>query len=178
MTVALLALAAWTTSLDDVIVRVKFPPECQTAGWRDRMEPDVWTAVCEPPPIPPLEAMPIYASWYNPAWGGINCDHDCTQLAIAPMRDEWYGRVAACPPGFTTRGWTTEFHIAGLGSFLCLDRGGAIKITYRTVYTRDGFQDLWVIVLDFMVEETPPFAAEIFWNWQATMTPVPHFEED
>ena len=42
--------------------------------------------------------MPIRASWYNPALGGINCMEPCDRLGDdSLLEDDLYGHVIACP---------------------------------------------------------------------------------
>lgn len=69
---------------------------------------------------------PLKISWYDPALGGVNCDHDCTTMAsgvrVTPDR---YGRTAAC-----IRSWTAARRVVvipGIGEFECLDTGGKIQ---------------------------------------------------
>lgn len=82
-----------------------------------------------PPPIPYTVTASLY--WYDPALGGINCDHDCDYLGTGDKVAEWYGRALACPVEFP-RG--TRFEIVGSrwgladGVWTCLDAGSAVVI--------------------------------------------------
>ncbi len=62
-------------------------------------------------------------SYYWPPYGGLNCHGDCTKMASGEYWADWIGRAAACPGEFPM---FTEIIIKG-HSWLCLDRGGAIK---------------------------------------------------
>ena len=66
---------------------------------------------------------PLKISWYDPLLGGVNCDHDCSTMATGTkVTEDRYGRTAAC-----IRDWTGKtVVIPELGTFECLDRGGAI----------------------------------------------------
>lgn len=66
---------------------------------------------------------PLKISWYDPALGGINCDHDCTTMASGvKVTEDRYGNTAAC-----LREWLGAWVvIPGIGEFQCLDTGGAI----------------------------------------------------
>jgi len=76
---------------------------------------------------------PAQISWYDPALGGINCDHDCGVVgATTRFHESMYGNVLACPIEFP-RG--TKFTITssrgGLanGTWTCLDGGGSAVLT-------------------------------------------------
>lgn len=66
---------------------------------------------------------PLKISWYDPARGGINCDSDCSTMASGiKVTSARYGNTAAC-----IRSWMGKtVVIEGVGSFTCLDTGGAI----------------------------------------------------
>lgn len=71
-------------------------------------------------------SKPLKISWYDPALGGINCDHDCSTMAsgvkVTPDR---YGITAACIAQWTRARRVVV--IPGVGRFECLDTGGAIQ---------------------------------------------------
>jgi hypothetical protein len=67
-------------------------------------------------------------SHYNPAAGGINCDHDCNHMASGDITWAWTGGqngryAAACPAEWP---FGTRFHYAGT-TYECRDRGGWIR---------------------------------------------------
>ncbi|RMG89620.1 MAG: hypothetical protein D6706_21025, partial [Chloroflexi bacterium] len=67
---------------------------------------------------------PLKISTYDPAEGGINCDHDCSVLADGTQFDvSLYWNTAACPADWIGR----TVAINGIGTFKCRDTGGAIK---------------------------------------------------
>ena len=69
-------------------------------------------------------SKPLKVSWYDPDLGGINCMHPCNQMASGTIVTEWrYGKTAACVPEWMYK----RVVIDGLGTFDCLDTGGAIK---------------------------------------------------
>lgn len=71
-------------------------------------------------------AKPLRVSWYNPALGGVNCDHDCSRMASGVfVTADRYGRTAACVPEWTKARRVVV--IPSLGRFDCLDTGGAIR---------------------------------------------------
>lgn len=94
---------------------------------------------------------PLKISWYDPALGGVNCDHDCSTMAsgvkVTPDR---YGNTAAC-----IRAWMGKtVVIEGIGRFTCLDTGGAIV-------EHPGF--IWI---DLMLKEpVVPFGTLVY-EWE------------
>lgn len=82
------------------------------------------------------EDVALRASYYIPALGGTNCDHDCSTMASGDKVDSWLGGrpsgllvgyatvyAAACPQEW---GHGTRF-TAGGKLFECRDRGGWIN---------------------------------------------------
>lgn len=91
---------------------------------------------------------PLKISWYDPLLGGVNCDHDCTTMTTGvKVTPDRYGRTAACIREWTGR---TVF-IPELGTFECLDRGGAIV-------ERDGY--IWIDLL--LHEPLVPFGTLVY----------------
>ncbi len=75
------------------------------------------------------EELSIRLSAYDPAWCEqipTNCDGD-TFLATGAPYEPYYLIGAACPLEWLNRTVT----IAGMGSWLCVDTGGAIRPTFR-----------------------------------------------
>ena len=73
----------------------------------------------------------VDVTWYDPALGGTNCNHDCTTLSSStPLLDSHYGSVLACPIEF----YGATFHIRGSkggladGEWTCLDGGSAMVV--------------------------------------------------
>lgn len=121
---------------------------------------------------PPIEEMPLFLSWYDPALcqpenGGImtNCDSNPAGLAGGTaVTDDIYGKVAACLPGWFDR-WIT---IDGIGRFHCLDTGGAVQVVYRETYTPQGFMWGWCVILDVLwhYEEPPGWQYSLVYDWR------------
>lgn len=146
---------------------VPVPVEVDVAGcWADGRK-DVLVMVDECPPAPPpLEDMTLWLSWYDPAECydengrvvvNINCDSDPSTLAGSlPVTADLYGQVCAC-----TAQWPlgeAVVHVAGIGSWLCQDRGGDIRPTYREIYHPQlGFVTMWILPIDVLADyENPP----------------------
>ena len=123
------------------------------------------------PTPPPVEQMPLFLSWYDPALchddnGGIliNCDSDPSVMAGGTaVTDDMYGYAAACIPEWFDRVLT----IPGVGQRHCLDTGGAVQITYRETYTGAGFVWGWVVVVDVLAhyEQPPPWQYSLVYGW-------------
>lgn len=67
-------------------------------------------------------------SHYEPAAGGVNCDHDCGHMSSGDVTWDWTGGkggiyAAACPPAWP---FGTRFSYAGV-TYECRDRGGWIQ---------------------------------------------------
>lgn len=95
-------------------------------------------------------------TWYDPARGGINCDHDCSTLGMGHPVEEWYGRALACPLEFPRY---TRFTIQGSwrgladGEWTCLDGGGNVALQEDGVVRLDLLlsypvwkEQLWILV--------------------------------
>lgn len=116
-----------------------------------------------PPPLPPLEALPLWLSWYDPAKcydatgrviEDINCDSDPTVMAGGTaVTPAMYGDSAACLPKWFDR----RVRVKGIGDWHCLDTGGDIIPTYREIYHPTlGFVTLWLIPIDVLHDYTQP----------------------
>lgn len=67
---------------------------------------------------------PAVTSVYEPALGGINCDHNCGYVAIGSLENWMYGTAGACPSVLLYY----TIHFPGIGHKIrCVDRGGAIE---------------------------------------------------
>lgn len=110
------------------------------------------------------ETLPLWASWYNPELGGINCGGSCDYLATGRVEDWMYGHAAACPPGWTLL-YNTRVIETNMGEFECLDRGPRIVPMWREIYGPDGFEWRWVIVIDFLFHERPSWGYSVIEEW-------------
>lgn len=110
----------------------------------------------------PAQELPLRASWYDPALGGVNCMDPCHLLGDGTHVDNAYGWALSCPDGWYGR-WLDVQHA---GSHLCLDSGGAIHPTYGRTYTNEGFVECWWITVDFLAKEPPPYAYMLL-EWAA-----------
>ena len=137
------APGCWSDGRKDVIVRVD---EC-------------------PPEPPPLEEMTLWLSWYDPALcydddgnviENINCDANPEAMAGGTaVSADLYGNVAACPLPWKLG--ESVVYVPGIGSWLCLDRGGDIRPTYREIYhPQQGFVTLWVLPIDVLYSHDAP----------------------
>lgn len=117
-----------------------------------------------PPPMPPLEQMTLWLSWYDPAKcydengnviKNINCDENPREMAAGMAVEGAYGQVCACIPQ-----WDIEdvVHVEGIGSWTCQDRGGDVRPTYRRIYhPKFGFVYMWILPIDVLADyENPP----------------------
>lgn len=96
-----------------------------------------------------FQELPIKASWYDPAQGGINCYLDtCDHLGDGTLVTDAYGWAMACPLGMY--GLTLDIEHAG--QWQCRDHGGAVNVRYGEVYTSDGWVTEWHIVGDFLLQ--------------------------
>jgi hypothetical protein len=111
------------------------------------------------PPQPPLADLPLLTTYYNPALGSINCNSDCSTLALVPMSDTLYGFAAACPAEMVFVDFTAVISHPAIGERACLDRGGAVVIEYN-----EGLQ-LWVIRIDLMERGPHPSNWQLLYGW-------------
>jgi len=132
---------------------------CWSDGRKDIM---VLTEEC-PPPMPPLDEMTLWLSWYDPALcydadgnviENINCDASPETMAGGTaVSPEMYGYAAACLPGWFDQVVVIEL----IGQRHCLDTGGDVVPTYREIYhPRQGFITLWIIPIDVLAHHTNP----------------------
>lgn len=114
--------------------------------------------VCPPSP-PPLTSFPAVIMVYDPGLGGINCDGDCTTIATGRLEPEMYGVVAACHPDLLYK----HVIIPTIGTFHCLDTGGAIGVHYNKHFERDV---IYFDILYDLLEDRPPWAGMLINNWE------------
>lgn len=126
-----------------------------------------------------LQSLPVYASVYDPmecyddegeVIENINCDSDPRHVAAMIPVEEAYDLVIACPQYMF--GYVLYFD--GIGTRLCWDTGGNIKVQYREVYTsRYGYITTHFLVLDFLEQRPyPSWAYETFWpdQWEIILS--------
>lgn len=117
------------------------------------------------------EDLPLRASWYDPAEGGINCMDPCTLTATGATVESCYLRCIACP--FEWLMWppvtlvVESNRAGGGGEWVCQDTGGAIDgVQYgRTYDPGRGFVHEFYITIDFMSPSQPTWSYELM-NWR------------
>jgi hypothetical protein len=114
---------------------------------------------------------PLRLSYYNPALGGINCDHDCSAMASGDKTAWWMGGrngvyAAACPREW---GWGhgARFSVAGL-EFECRDTGGWINC-YAPGETDEAIANAHA--RGYLLDQ--PAIAKRNYCWVDLMTPAP-----
>jgi hypothetical protein len=108
------------------------------------------------------EELPIRASWYDPALGGINCMEPCDLLGDGTAVAEAYGWAASCPNGWYGRWLDVEY----AGRWQCRDHGGAIVPTWGEAFVSGvGTGWHWWITVDFLAHEQPSWAYLLL-DWQ------------
>jgi hypothetical protein len=79
------------------------------------------------PHVDPAPPIPLLVNPYDPALGGINCDHDCTRFGNGVLIEPWhYGIRMACNPvhiGCEFRIWNDY---GSIGPLWCVESGGAL----------------------------------------------------
>ena len=111
------------------------------------------------PPRPPLRDIPILTTYYDPALGSINCNHDCNSLALVPMADSLYGVAAACPAELVGVDWTAVIYHPAIGERPCLDRGGSVVVEYNQHLQK------WVIRVDLLETGPHPSNWSLLYDW-------------
>lgn len=115
--------------------------------------------VC-PTPIPPkLTDFPAVVMVYDPSLGGRNCGLDCTTIATGPLEPEMYGTIAACHPDLLYKTVT----IPTIGTFKCLDTGGAIGVGHNTHFDREV---IYFDILYDMIDGGPSWAGILINDWE------------
>ena len=96
----------------------------------------------QPPAPKTVFDYPAVMSIYDPKLGGINCDDDCSTVAIGPLLAEYWNSAGACHPDLL--GLTVTFPAIDL-TMRCVDTGGLIDIAWSEHYQREVlyFDVLW-----------------------------------
>lgn len=107
----------------------------------------------------PAQQYPAIMSVYDPALGGINCDGDCSTVAMGKLHDEMYGVAGACP--IELYGATVHFDYLNR-DFHCVDTGPAIKTTYLP---GQGCASYFDVLWPLTDEPAPDWAMWWFSKW-------------
>ena len=106
----------------------------------------------------PYAEMPILATWYNPALGGMNCDAEdsCHLLSDGlPWSNDDYGHVAACIPE-----WHYSTVVTSSGTWHCRDAGSAVIVRNHETFG-------WVIHVDVLRPGPFPWGdINLIQNWR------------
>lgn len=116
-------------------------------------------------------SIPLRASYYSPelcAESPINCNGDPENKASRPFHPDQYGRTAACPHDWIFKTIVTPD--LEQSHWYCDDRGGAIHLVWRPVFTlSDGTIWTWAWNIDFMLDPAQPlpwWVYTLITNWQ------------
>lgn len=95
-----------------------------------------------PPPPPPITSYPAVMVIYDPTEGGINCDGDCSTVAMGVLEDHMWYTSGACHPELYGR---TVYFPAIDFEMHCVDQGGLITVAYNKYYDEEVvyFDVLW-----------------------------------
>ena len=117
------------------------------------------------PPNQCLQPVSTYTnnslmSVYDPALGGINCDDDCSTVAMGKFHPDMYGVAGACPMSLYGATVYIEFPFAPFSpgqEFHCVDTGPDVNMRYFPWSSDCGpvFDVLWPLT-----EEQAPY-----WSW-------------
>ena len=114
-----------------------------------------------PPTAPPkLTDYPAVIMAYDPALGGTNCDGDCSTIATGPLTQDMYGTVAACHQDLLGRSIT----LPSIGTFDCLDTGGAIRVAYNEYFEREVLY--FDVMYDLVNNDRPRWAGMLLEDWE------------
>jgi hypothetical protein len=85
---------------------------------------------------------------YLPDEDNVNCDDDCSSLALTAMDEALYGHAASCPWPAWDFGYVNTIVVAhpAIGERVCLDTGGAINCEYGLF----GGEWQWICRLDIL----------------------------
>ena len=113
------------------------------------------------PPPPVLTDYPALMVIYDPSLGGINCDEDCTTVAIGPLTADMWFTAGACHPDLL--GATVVFPAIDFAMY-CVDTGPAVTIGYNRVYNQNVlyFDALWI------ASDPPPWLYWLIEDWYVT----------
>lgn len=118
----------------------------------------------EPLPDPACDGNPVdypaVVSVYDPELGGVNCDDDCSTVAMGPFDEDMYGAAGACDPDL----YGDVIYFPSLAVKMhCVDNGTNI----RTLY--DERIDACVSVFDLAwplhEDPSPEFAMWVVQDW-------------
>ena len=90
--------------------------------------PDVYEKM--PPPVT-LFDYPALLVVYDPRLGGINCDNDCSTVALGRLTDDMWFTSGACHPDLL--GLTIYFPAIDF-EMRCVDTGSMVTIAYNEHY--------------------------------------------
>ncbi len=99
------------------------------------------------PPPPPVTDYPAVMVIYIPERGGINCDGDCTTVAMGPLTKDMYFNSGACHPDLYGR---TVYFPAIDFTMDCVDNGELVTLAYNEYYDRE------VVYFDVLWDESEP----------------------
>lgn len=100
-----------------------------------------------PPPPKPIFDYPALMVFYDPSLGGINCDEDCTTVAIGPLTEDMWFTSGACHPDLL--GLTVYFPAIDF-TMRCVDNGDDITVAFNEYYQEE------VLYFDAMWEASNP----------------------
>jgi hypothetical protein len=106
-----------------------------------------------------LPQFPVIVSVYDPALGGINCDSSCDTIATGQLEPWMYGGIAACD----LRLLRATITIPGIGSYRCLDTGGAIGLRWSAAYQR--YVVVFDVLYDLVGQEAPAWTYSLVSGW-------------
>ena len=87
----------------------------------------------QPPAPKTIFDFPALMVIYDPSLGGINCDNDCSTVALGPLTDDMWFKSGACHPDLL--GYTVYFPAIDF-TMTCVDTGSLVTIAYNQYYGR------------------------------------------
>ena len=99
------------------------------------------------PPPPPVTDYPAVMVIYIPERGGINCDGDCSTVAMGPLTQDMYFNAGACHPDLYGR---TVYFPAINFTMRCVDNGELVTLAYNEYY------DTEVVYFEVLWDESDP----------------------
>lgn len=120
--------------------------------------------LCNPPP----EHPPLYVTAYDWREGVVNCDDDCSEVAIGLETQDWMiGRVAACPQEWLGRIRTTVLRFWDRIVW-CVDSFGAPH--NRILYWHADYG--WVYRVDLALADPLLFGWQLIRNYSRSWREV------
>lgn len=100
------------------------------------------------PPAPKtIYDYPALMVIYDPSLGGINCDSDCSTVALGPLTDDMWFTSGACHPALLG----LKIHFPAIDfTMRCVDTGSLVTIAFNQYYGRD------VVYFDVMWDAGSP----------------------